>query len=196
MTSRDAATSAEHRSRIVVGVSATSSSPSALRWAVAEAAAHNAEVVAVRAWRAPSPSTSVAGRPPLVDNPTEPLFEQEKERLAADVAAVLGERHEVRTVLVRGGRRRVLIAASAEADLLVIDAPRRTAPSDSPILAHRLIYNAHCPVVVMPTPIIDQPDSAVVAAGKAIGRGLLRAAGTSGRPGVRAPILNPTDDTD
>ena len=75
----------------------------------------------------------------------------------------------------------------AGADLLVIDAPR--VPSMSPLLAHRLVYAATCPVVVMPPSISGAPESALSRSARAFGRAALRSAGTSGRPGYRPPVV-------
>ncbi len=76
----------------------------------------------------------------------------------------------------------------------MIDAPQRTDLSNGPRFAHRLVYQARCPVVIMPPAISGQSDTAAVAAGKRIGRELLNAAGTAGRPGVRAPITPAGDE--
>ncbi|MBD3784766.1 MAG: universal stress protein, partial [Micrococcales bacterium] len=51
----------EHTYTVVVGVSPRSSSPTALRWAHEQAAAHGGRVVAVRAWRAPNPQATPSG---------------------------------------------------------------------------------------------------------------------------------------
>ena len=92
--------------------------------------------------------------------------------------------------MVRGSKRRALLNEAREADLLVIDAPRM--PSMSPLLAHRIVYAATCPVVVMPPSISGASESALSRSAHAFGRAALRSAGTSGRPGFRPPAA-PTD---
>lgn len=176
------------RYTVVVGVSATSGSPTALRWAYDEAREHRGQVIAVRAWRPPRPPAVLAGRPSVLTFDVGQMYADAHEQLQADVQAVLGADSGVECRLVHGGRRKVLLGAAAAADLLVVDAPARTDMSNTPMFAQRLVRTAGCPVVIMPPAISEQPDSSMVAAGKRIGRGLLNAAGTSGRPGVRAPI--------
>lgn len=71
-------------------------------------------------------------------------------KLRTLVTGVLGADAKVAYRLVRGSPSSVLLAESAQADLLVLDAPRRRASLRSPILAHRLIYAAACPILIMP----------------------------------------------
>ncbi|MGS0687283.1 universal stress protein [Nakamurella sp. GG22] len=178
---------------VVVGVSASSGSPTALRWAVDEAREYGGRLIAVRAWRPPPPPASSAGRPSVFTFDAEQLYADAQDQLGRDVRSVLGPDAEVECRVVHGGRRKVLLAAARVADLLVIDAPQRTDLSSGPLFARRLVYRAGCPVVIMPPAISELPDTAVVAAGKRIGRGLLTAAGTAGRPGVRVPITSDVD---
>lgn len=174
------------RYTVAVGVSSTSRSPAALRWALLEARAHHGVVIALRAWRPPRPPSATAGRPPLVPAAdVDALQQQEQAQLEADVAGVLGPDAGVECRLVHGGPRKTLRGISRFVDLVVLDAPRRTDFRETPLFARRLVYSASCPVVIMPPAIADQPDTAVVSAGKKLGRGLLDAAGSAGRPGVR-----------
>lgn len=174
------------RYTVVVGVSSTSRSPAALRWAVSEARAHRGVVIALRAWRPPRPPGATAGRPPLVPAAdADALHDQEQAQLEADVTAVLGPDAGVECRLVHGGRRKILRGISRFVDLVVIDAPRRSDLRETPLFARRLVYSASCPVVIMPPAVAEQPDTAVVTAGRKLGRSLLDAAGTAGRPGVR-----------
>ena len=99
-------------------------------------------------------------------------------RLAADVGSVLGEGHDVDVRVVRGDRRKALLDAAEGADLLVVDAPRSLA--SAPLFAHRLVYAAPCPVVVMPPRISGEPQTGLERAGWAA----VRAAGSAGRPGL------------
>lgn len=170
---------------VVVGVSATSKSPMALVWARAQAEANGGRAIAVRVHQSPAipagPSGSSSGAP----QDPHSLLAQQQTQLERDVVEVLGEGHGVELRVIHGSKRRGLLNEAREADLLVIDAPRT--PSMSPLLAHRIVYAATCPVVVMPPSISGAPESALTRSARAIGRAALRSAGTSGRPGFRPP---------
>ena len=178
---------------IVVGVSATSKSPTALAWAQAQARQNGGRVVAVRAWRMPNPqatpSGTSAGRVPRVED----VVRAAQESLAADVAATLGDDHEAELRLVRGGKYNVLVKAAVGADLLVVDAPRQLMAG--PMFAHRLVYAASCPVVVMPPRISGEPTSMLNRVAGALGRSVVTAAGTAGRPGYQRPVSPGTRGT-
>ena len=170
---------------VVVGVSATSKSPTALVWGQAQAEANGGRLLAVRVYRVPN----VAQGPPGVSSRTPPdaraLHAEQQGQLERDVAEVLGPDHGAEVRVIRGGKRRGLLDQAREADLLVIDAPR--APSMSPLLAQRIVYAATCPVVVMPPAISGAPTSALSRSARAVGAAALRSAATSGRPGYRPP---------
>ena len=170
---------------VVVGVSATSKSPTALTWAAHQAAQNAGRLVAVRAWRSPSLQATTSG-PIAARMPAEAQLEADaRKAFEADVADVLGEDHDAELQLVRGGKRKVLLRAAEGADLLVVDSPR--ALTGSPLFAQRIVGSASCPVVVMPPRISGQPQGAVERAGRAVGRAAVRSAGTAGRPGYRPP---------
>ena len=175
----------EHPYTVVVGVSATSKSPTALMWARAQAEANGGRAVAVRLYREPNVPAGPSGSSSRIPQDPDSLQAQQHAQLDQDVTEVLGENHGVETRVVRGSKRRGLLNEAREADLLVIDAPRT--PSMSPLLAHRIVYAATCPVVVMPPSISGVPESALSRSARAIGRAALRSAGTSGRPGFRPP---------
>lgn len=170
---------------VVVGVSATSGSPTALEWARAQAQANGGRLVAVRVYRVPNVPAGPSGTSSRVPPDPAQLHAQELDGLRRDVVAVLGEDHEAELRVVRGGKRRGLVAEAVGADLLVIDAPR--SPSMAPLLAHRIVYAASCPVVVMPPSISGAPPTALTRSAQAVGRAALRSAGTSGRAGFRPP---------
>ena len=172
---------------VVVGVSATSGSPTALSWAYGEARSHHGRVVAVRAWRPPRPPAAVGGKPSVVRYDVEDLHNEAAAALRTDVAEVLGENAEVECRLVIGGRRKTLVDASRDADVVVIDAPQRTDLHTSPMFARRLVYRAFCPVVIMPPGLARQPDTGLVRAGRRLGHQLAASAATAGRPGMRPP---------
>jgi hypothetical protein len=171
---------------VVVGVSATSKSPAALAWAAAQATANLGRVIAVRAWRLPNPQATPAGTPAGRIARVDEVEAGARQALESDVAAALGEGHAAEVRLVRGGRLKVLLKAAAEADLLVVDAPRQLVAG--PMFAHRLLYAASCPVVVMPPVLSGEPPSTLRRVVGAVGRGVVAAAGTAGRPGYRPPL--------
>jgi len=173
---------------IVVGVSATSKSPTALHWATELAALRGGgRVVAVRAWRPTPPQTTSRVTPSPITEDAASAKEQAQAELAADVAEVLGGAHQVELQLVQGGKRKTLIAASADADLLVVDAPRRLDRGALPGFAQRLVYSARCPVVVMPPSISGAPRTPLQRAAGSVVRNVTEAAGRAGRPGLSHP---------
>lgn len=174
---------------VVVGLG-QSGSAVALQWAMTAATARGGRVRAVRAWR-PTPATAGArGAPSQVARGTAAQEEaEERRRLADDVAGVLGDNHGVELVLVNGGRRKVLVAESAHADLLVVDAPNLTSLSNSPLQVQRLVTQSACPVVVMPKRVTGEPDTWLARATKSVAWAVVRGAGRSGRPGVRPPSI-------
>ncbi|GAA1434602.1 hypothetical protein GCM10009616_29440 [Microlunatus lacustris] len=176
---------AEHPYTVVVGVSATSRSPTALAWAQAQARQNGGRVIAVRAWRMPNPQATPSGTPAGRISLEDDVEQAVRASLSADVEATLGPDHGAELRLVRGGKYAVLIEAAAEADLLVVDAPRQLMAG--PMFAHRLVYAASCPVVVMPPDISGEPPSVLNRVASAVGRGVVTAAGTAGRPGYRRP---------
>ncbi len=178
-------TEQEERYTVLVGVSATSKSPTALIWARAQAEANAGRVIAVRVYQTPNVPAGPSGSSSRIPQDPDSLRTQQHAQLERDVTEVLGPDHGVEIRVVRDGKRRGLLNEAREADLLVIDAPRT--PSMSPLLAHRIVYAARCPVVVMPPLISGAPDSALSRSARAFGRAALRSAGTSGRPGFRPP---------
>jgi hypothetical protein len=177
----------QHPYTVVVGVSPTSKSATALAWADAQARQNQGRVIAVRAWRVPNPQATPSGTPAGRIAKADEVEEEARSALQADVAAVLGQDHGAEIRLVRGGRFKVLTAAAAEADLLVVDAPRQLLMG--PMFAHRLIYAASCPVVVMPPDISGEPSTMLSRVAGAVGRSVVTAAGTAGRPGYRPPLV-------
>ena len=176
---------ADHPYTVVVGVSATSKSPTALDWARAQAGEHG-RIVAVRAWRMPNPQATPSGTPAGRISREVDIEAEARAALDRDVAATLGEDHHAEIRLVRGSKYNVLIKAAKDGDLLVVDAPRQLLAG--PMFAHRLVYAASCPVVVMPPRISGEPPSVFTRVAGAVGRNVLQAAGTAGRPGYQRPV--------
>ena len=185
MSHESTPSSDEHPYTVVVGVSSTSKSPSALQWGAAQAAQNGGRLVAVRSWRVTGPPGTMSGAAAARVTDERSTERVEQAALEADVAEILGPDHTAEVRAMRGGKRKVLLAAATEADLLVIDAPRTfTGP---PLLAQRLVYAASCPVVVMP-PRVSHLSSPLEQAGRAVGRAAVRSAGLAGRPGYRPPM--------
>ncbi|PWH06129.1 hypothetical protein DEO23_10005 [Brachybacterium endophyticum] len=143
------------RAPIVVGVSRSSGSPAALRWALAEARLRGLPLVALRAYRVPGTAAgSVRPTPSRVAGSDDPLRDATLEALQADVRKALGAAaSEVDTRAARGAKGKVLVDASANATMLVLDAPRRREVRSGPALSAQLTQRAQCPVVVMPGPV-------------------------------------------
>jgi Universal stress protein family len=162
---------------IVVGVSARTGSPNALRWAADVASEVDGHVRALLAWRPPRPPSAPGMHPPVVSRtgPEDPA-QDARERLAGLVAATLGEDHEVECVAEEGGPVGVLLRASTRADLLVLDSPRRS--QGGTLVATRLIYRSACPVVTMPATGAGPSGLRRFAAAVA------ESAGRAGRPGL------------
>ncbi|MCU1536666.1 MAG: hypothetical protein JWP82_1017 [Humibacillus sp.] len=172
---------------VVVGVSATSKSPRALAWGAAQAAQNHGRLVAVRSWRVTGPPGTTSGAAAARVTDERETDRSEQAALEADVEEVLGPDHGAEVRAVRGGKRKVLIAAAEDADLLVVDAPR--ALTGAPIFAQRLVYAAGCPVVVMPPSVSAEPPGVLARAGRAVGRAAVRSSGLAGRPGYRPPLV-------
>jgi hypothetical protein len=172
---------------VVAGLS-RSTVPEVLLWAVEEAALRGGRVRVVRAWR-PGPSSAGARGTPSAVLPSSPESDEvaARDELDREVSTLLGPDHDVEVVLVRGGRRRVLLAQSAEADLLVIAAPRLTSASDAPLQVARLVQDSACPVVVLPRKVTGEGDSLLMRSARVVAGAIARSAGEAGRPGVRPP---------
>lgn len=165
---------------VVVGISDTSTSAAALHWGLHQLDLHGGgRVLAVRAWRPRSLATGTAS--PRVPQTAE-IEAQERVRLSADVASVVGHDPRVETHLVRGTPSDVLVEASRGAHLLVLDAPR--APVTRPLLAPSVVYRLDCPVVMMPPSISGEPPRPWERLLASAGRAMLRSAGQAGRPGL------------
>jgi len=137
--------------KVVVGVDGSSHGEAALRWALADAEKHGGEVTAVFVWQVPFSSF-----PGLYDR--EALEKASKEFLIDKVSAVAPKPEVPLLPLVaEGDAAQALIAASKDADLLVLGTRGR-----SPLVGLLLglvsqvcAAAAECPVV-----LVKQPTSA------------------------------------
>ncbi len=139
---------------IVVGVSPTTGSPAALRWAVDEARLRGTKVRAVLAWRPPRAPTATGGRPPagVLSQAATDYAAQAEETLRGFVTAALGSDDSVECVAVKGTAVGALVAASGDAQLMVIGEPRpgRLASVRASLVAPQVLHRAPCPVVALP----------------------------------------------
>ncbi|NIZ92155.1 universal stress protein [Kineococcus rubinsiae] len=191
----DEADAVAARPLVVVGVSARTGSPTALRWAVEEAAHRGGHVRAVLAWRPPRAPGVSSGRPPAVPTtaPEDPQRVAE-ERVRSVVEEALGPEHAVECVAVQGAPRAVLLRQSQGATVLVLDSPRSSKLSTpgAKLLAPQLVFASACPVVVMPPPV-EEGLSKARRATQRLGRAAAAAAASAGRPGL-PPRLRPDGD--
>ena len=144
----------EERGRlIVVGVSPATGSPLALQWAATEARYRTAPLHAVMAWRLPRTQAGPGGSPPaFLPAGPEQLQAEADARLTAAVRNALGTRQRVTCMAVRGSAVKVLLTATENAQLLVLDSPHsgNTATLRPGLIAPQVIYRAQCPVVMVP----------------------------------------------
>src|SRR4051794_14483060 len=110
---------------IVVGVSPSSGSPEALRWAADEARLRQSTVRAVLAWHAPRPPAAPGAKPTttlasVTDDVTADPAEKASARLDEFVEAALGATDGVQREVVKGGVVTALLSAAADAQLLVV----------------------------------------------------------------------------
>jgi len=138
---------------IVVGVSLTSGSPTALRWAFREATARHVPLQAVTAWQPPiappGPVPRPSAFPPLL--PAE-IQARTEAALAQAVAQAIGNVGAVTCTAIRGGMTEVLLRVSGQAQMLVLGPPH---PHIADTLLQRRRFNdimqrASCPLVIMP----------------------------------------------
>jgi nucleotide-binding universal stress UspA family protein len=142
---------------IVVGVDGSEVSQEALRWAAEEARLRSARLVAVHAWSFVSPQP--IGDPgmlavPAGDIPGQLDAERDAARLALDeaVADVLGAKPEVEVEpkLVEGDAGEVLVAESADAELVVVGSHGRSGFKAALLgsVSRFVVDHSTCPVVV------------------------------------------------
>lgn len=131
--------------RIVVGVDGSGSSRSALAWAVDEARRRDATVEVVHAWSVPSPNPYL---PAALDPET---FRSGGAAVLQDVIEQGGDGVELAPRLVEGSAVTALLAASEDADLVVVGSHGH-GPLARLLLGsvtQRVLQHARCPVVVV-----------------------------------------------
>lgn len=131
--------------RIALGVGG----PEAVDFALREAATRGAELLAVRAWRAPARESTDH---PMFSAEPALLHEQRAVETLETALAKAPEQVRVRRKTAEGDTRQALVTASRQADLLVVGA-RRPAGHLGPRLGrvtHAMLHHAACPVAVVP----------------------------------------------
>jgi nucleotide-binding universal stress UspA family protein len=145
---------------IVVGVDGSEASRDAIRWAAEEARLRSTSLVAVYAWSFIPPQP--IGDPgmlavPVSDLPGQLDAEKDAARAALDAAVdeVLGGEQgvEVERKLAEGDAGDVLVAESADAELLVVGSHGRSGFKAAILgsVSRHVVAHASCPVVVVKT---------------------------------------------
>ncbi|MET7690345.1 universal stress protein [Streptomyces sp. NPDC005483] len=138
--------------RIVLGAGESATSGEAVRFAFREAEARGCTLDVVRAWRCPAHEG--ADHPRLAEDPAH----RHEERASALLDSLLEDavadhpKVRLRRSTVEGPARKVLLARSAAADLLIVGAQRRTGHVGLQLgrVAHTLLHHSDCPVAVVP----------------------------------------------
>jgi nucleotide-binding universal stress UspA family protein len=149
---------------IVVGVDGSPSSTEALRWAMPEARAHGARLIAVYSYDyAPSWSvyayaeSGVAVPPPeQIEETTDEAHERARRLLDNVIAEVCGEQPDVHIEPRAVANRRpaaALLEEAASADLLVVGSRGRGGFVGLMLgsVSQQVIQHTACPVVIVPT---------------------------------------------
>jgi len=139
---------------IVVGVDGSEESKQALRWALGEARLRGARVVALRAWI--YPALAGGGLIPVTTDLLEQLTQNETKELAATVEEVAAGETDVQVdqVVVEDAPARALVAASQDADLLVVGTRGHGGFTGLVLgsVSQQCAHHAPCPVVIVPPP--------------------------------------------
>ena len=133
------------RYKVVVGIDGSDDSDAALRWALAEAEAHDGEVIAVFAWQMPWVSN------PAAFDRAE-LEQDGKDFLVSRVSLIAPSPPVPLTSLVaEGDAAEALVMASRDADLLVVGARGRSTFLGVALggVSLRCAVAAQCPVTLV-----------------------------------------------
>jgi nucleotide-binding universal stress UspA family protein len=139
---------------VVVGVDGSEAAGNALRWAAAEARLRESRLLIVHAWSQAYMDVLLVG--PLggfseAGGDMRRMAEMLLEKAAAEVD---DESVEIESRLVEGGAPEVLVAAAAEADLLVVGSRGHGGFAGLLLgsVSQQCAHHAHCPVVIVPAP--------------------------------------------
>ncbi|MEU6657675.1 universal stress protein [Streptomyces sp. NPDC046821] len=138
--------------RIVVGVADAQRNAQAVAFAFQEAQLRGAALDAVRAWRCPARET--VDHPLVAEEPARSYEARAVEVLEAALGEIVALYPSVDLLreTVEGPARKVLLGASARADLLVVGARRRQGHLGLQLglVAHTVLHHSRCPVAVVP----------------------------------------------
>lgn len=137
---------------VVVGVDGSPNSQTAVGFAFAEADLHHRPLMIVHAWSRPGPHQPGSALPLDFDAAS---IRAGAERLASEATAGWPEKYpdvSISHQVVHGRAREALIAACADASLVVVGAHgRRVPPVPEPgSVPRHLVVHAPCPVVIVP----------------------------------------------
>jgi len=142
-------TSGEHEHRIVVGVDGSDPSKAALAWAIRQGRLTGATVEAIIAWELPVNY----GTPAPLMPPRMNFEETATEVITLAIADVSGPDDQVtiRRKVVEGNAPRILLDASAGADLLVVGSRGHGGFVEALLgsVGQHCVHHATCPVVVI-----------------------------------------------
>src|SRR5437763_6317319 len=150
----------ETRGTIVVGVGGSDGAKHALRWAAAEARLRGSRLLIVHAWRfgyagVPGGGYGSLGGPfePFPGGGVSDMHRAAEELLEKVTAELDGEAEgvEIERRVVEGGAPEVLVAAAAEADLLVVGSRGHGGLAGVLLgsVRQQCAHHAKCPVVVV-----------------------------------------------
>ena|SRR5438067_301236 len=153
----------ETRGTIVVGVDGSDGAKHALRWAAAEARLRGSRLLIVHAWRfgyagVPGGGYGSLGGPfdPFPGGGVSDMHRAAEELLEKVTAELDGEAEgvEIERRVVEGGAPEVLVAAAAEADLLVVGSRGHGGFAGLLLgsVSQQCAHHAHCPVVIVHAP--------------------------------------------
>ena len=153
------------RGRVVVGYDGSEAAKAALRWAIDEARRRDATVEIIHAWQFPRIAFAGWGTTmvPLIAPADLERAAEEVERQALSDAAAVDATVEVTASASRGHPAEVLVAAAADADLLVVGSRGHGGFAGMLLgsVSHSVAAHAACPVVIggekgCPTPSLSR----------------------------------------
>jgi nucleotide-binding universal stress UspA family protein len=138
--------------RVGVGVGDSTESSGAVRFAFHEAEARSCALRAVRAWRCPIHEHVDH---PLIADDAARVHEERASTVLTDALRDAVRDHpnvDAHRQAVEGPAHKVLVEASADADLIVVGAVRRHGHFGLQLgrVAHALLHHSECPVAVIP----------------------------------------------
>jgi nucleotide-binding universal stress UspA family protein len=138
--------------KIVVGIDGSDASRNALRWAVEDARARGAEVVALHAYEVPVPVLDAVAPATPVDLPglVNEAYEDAQQFATKVVAEVIGSvvSVDVAPIAVEDDPARALVDASRDADLLVVGSHGHGLSGLLGSVSIECAQHAACPVVI------------------------------------------------